>query len=114
MMVKLTETAKNAGRIENFPNDIFFRTILENAQKVHQTIFRDKTLGIDANYVQLLTDVVHARRTLEEQLQTAILSDSRVISDSRPYIFVAAPIDYEFIVATLAILAIGAAFVPLC
>lgn len=72
---------------------------------------RDDDAGSEATHIQLLTDVLALRQRLWE----ALGPDVREAIDRRHevYIAVLAPGGYEFTVATLAVLATGAAVVPM-
>jgi malonyl-CoA/methylmalonyl-CoA synthetase len=97
-----------------FPNELPFTHLLKTAsQKQEHIVIKDTTLGVDANYAQLLTDILHMRDVLREQLPASMLDGHGLIVETTPYIFIVAPVNYEFIVTFLAILSLGGAFVAM-
>lgn len=96
----------------SFPNILLFNTLLRFANRgAQRTAIRDVNFGIERTYSQLLPDVLALRRHIRNQLSTAILTKLR--EEQEVYIAILAPGGYQYTVAFLAILALGAAAVPL-
>ncbi|KAM3415610.1 Malonate--CoA ligase [Cercospora zeina] len=76
-----------------------------------RSCIRDGNTGVEATHVQLLTDVLAFRKRVWASLAT----DVRRALDAREEVYIAilAPGGYEFTVAILAALALGAAVVPM-
>ena len=97
---------------EIFPNSPLFSRLLRFAhQKPPRLVVRDDRLGVEKTHIQLLTDVLALRTALRAILPPAILSN--VDSGVETYIGVLAAGGYEYAVAVLAVLALGAAVVPM-
>ncbi|PHH68333.1 hypothetical protein CDD82_633 [Ophiocordyceps australis] len=100
-----------------FPDEPLFRTILSNSRTNSSVIFQDPTCGgpdgIHATYARLLRDVTSLRRQLYQWLPESMFDGRGRVTKERPYILIQAPANYEFVVASLAVLAIGAALVPI-
>ena len=72
---------------------------------------RDDNDGVERTHAEFLSDVLLLRGVLRENLSSATLKDLDTGRDV--YIAVLAPGSYQFAVAILAVLALGAAVVPL-
>ena len=97
---------------DTLPNTLLFHALLRFANRSPQRIaIRDVNLGIERTYAQLLPDVLSLRRQIRSQLSAATLEKLR--EEQEIYIANLAPGGYEYTVAFLAILALGAAAVPL-
>lgn len=72
---------------------------------------RDADTGKESTYLQLLTDVVALRIRLRQRLGAEVLS--RIEAGNEVYVAVLAGGGYEYAVAMLVVLALGAAVVPL-
>ena len=94
------------------PNSPFFSRLLRYAHRRPPRIaIRDHNLGVEKTYLQLLTDVLALRKAIESTLNlSTLLSLER---GEEIYMCMLAAGGYEYAVAFLAILAIGAAAVPL-
>ncbi|PHH65822.1 hypothetical protein CDD81_1191 [Ophiocordyceps australis] len=103
--------------VSRFPNEPLFRTILSNSRTNPAVIFQDPTCGgpdgTCATYAHLLRDVTSLRRQLYQWLPESMFDGRGRATKERPYILIQAPANYEFVVASLAVLAIGAALVPI-
>lgn len=99
--------------LQGLPNEDFFRNVLNRAKCTPQPILNDTTLGINVGYSQLFTDVLRTREALWERIPSSLLDSQGILLESRPFIGLHTSPNYEFYVATLAILAIGGAIVPL-
>lgn len=95
------------------PNEPIFRRLLENSNSVPGIIINDPTCGVRADYAQLLRDIVVFRQQLYDKLPNDLFDEDGLIRPDSPYILIASPGNYEFIVASFAILAVGGALVPI-
>ncbi|KAJ5428801.1 AMP-dependent synthetase/ligase [Penicillium cf. griseofulvum] len=94
------------------PNLPFFHRILRYAQrKPSPIVIRDLVAGVEKTYHHLVSDVLAFRKVLERSLSHEARSD--LIADKEVYIGLIAPGGYEYTVGFIAILAIGAAVVPM-
>ncbi|KAK0724920.1 hypothetical protein B0H67DRAFT_569137 [Lasiosphaeris hirsuta] len=98
---------------QRLPDEPIFKKLIENGKSNPNVIFQDASCGVDATYPQLLYDIVSLRQRLYEWLPPSLFDDDGRIKEENPYILIVAPANYEFVVASLAVLAIGAALVPL-
>ncbi|KAL4783290.1 hypothetical protein BJX76DRAFT_358153 [Aspergillus varians] len=94
------------------PNVPFFERLLRFAHRQPPRIaIRDLTAGFEKTYLQLLTDALALRRALRASLSS---STTRALDeDEEVFIALIAPGGYEYAVAFAAILALGAAVVPI-
>jgi len=98
--------------IDVLPNGPLFSRLLRYAHRRPQRVaVKDVNAGIEKTHIQLLTDVLALRRAIELMLNPSILVSLRNGDDV--YMSILAPGGYEYTVAFLAILALGAAAVPL-
>lgn len=94
------------------PNMPFFHRLLRYAQRKPSPIaIRDLNAGLEKTYHHLLSDVLALRKILEGRLSTEVQRD--LAADKEVYIGLLAPGGYEYTVGFMAILAIGAAVVPM-
>ncbi|KAE8152784.1 hypothetical protein BDV25DRAFT_170018 [Aspergillus avenaceus] len=84
--------------IEQLPNEPFFHHLLR---------------GVEANYFNLLTDVLYMRQRIRHAVPASMFDSHGRIDSKRPYMIVLAPGNYDYLVAALAILACGGAFAPI-
>ncbi|KAK3674820.1 hypothetical protein LTR78_005164 [Recurvomyces mirabilis] len=109
---RTTNIPSHTGR-NIFPNHGLFSRLLRFAYvQPPRLCIRDVTTGQEATHHQLLSDVLHLRQRLYSQLGPSTLSTLER-QDGAIYIAVLAPGGYEYTVAMLAVLALGAAVVPL-
>jgi malonyl-CoA/methylmalonyl-CoA synthetase len=101
-------------QIGKLPNEPFFEHLIKARNEVQHVVIHDPNSGVDANYTQLFTDVLNMRQAIYEALPRSMFDDKLIIVEEAPFIFVLTPGNYEFIVASLAILGLGGALVPLC
>ena len=95
-----------------FPAHPFFNRLVRFAHAEPPRIcVRDDNTGVEATHVQLLTDVLAYRARVWDALSSKV----RQQLDNREEVYIAilAAGGYEFTVATLAALALGAAIVPM-
>jgi malonyl-CoA/methylmalonyl-CoA synthetase len=90
-----------------------FKRLIENSKSITDVIVDDPTCNVRADYLKLLQDIVTLREQLYESLPDGLFDERGIIHESSPYILIASPGNYEFIVATFAILAVGGAVVPI-
>lgn len=94
------------------PNLPFFEKLLRYAHRRPPTIsIHDVNAGVEKSYTQLLTDALALRRALRGILRPETLTD--LDNDHEVFVAVIAPGGYEYAVAFTAILALGAAVVPI-
>ncbi|KAK2758035.1 hypothetical protein FQN54_004441 [Arachnomyces sp. PD_36] len=93
-----------------FPNDPYFKQLLLAAESYGGVVVGD---GVKADYARLLHDVSSFQSTIRGRLPENILDSNGMVKCQGVYICILAPVSYEFIVAMLAVLAVGAAVVPL-
>ena len=94
------------------PNLPFFHRLLRYAQrKPSPSVVRDLVAGVEKTYHHLVSDVLAFRKVLGRSLSHEARRD--LISDKEVYIGLLAPGGYEYTVGFIAILAIGAAVVPM-
>lgn len=94
------------------PNMPLFHRLLRYAQRKPLPIaIRDLNAGLEKTYHHLLSDVLALRQVLEGRLSTEVRRD--LAADKEIYIGLLAPGGYEYTVGFMAILAIGAAVVPM-
>jgi malonyl-CoA/methylmalonyl-CoA synthetase len=96
-----------------FPDDTIFNTLLPIARELDHTVFHDPAKGINANYDQFMTDVIHMRHQLKKQLSRYLDPQNNSIFAESVLICALAPANYEYAVAVFAILALGGTVVPL-
>ncbi|KAK5171985.1 uncharacterized protein LTR77_003622 [Saxophila tyrrhenica] len=92
------------------PNSPFFTKLLRHAHRGRLAI-RDHLLGVEKTYLDLLGDALSLRSALEKRLDPSVVR--RLRRGDELYIGVLAAGGYEFAVAMVAALAIGAAVVPM-
>ncbi|UKZ52381.1 hypothetical protein TrVGV298_006157 [Trichoderma virens] len=107
-------TFKNdvGGAKEKFPNDAIFTRLLQMSIERPGLLFHDD-YGIDANYDDLIRDVIHVRRLLQKQLPTSSFDANGSLRKDASSIAFLAFSGYNFIVSFLAIAALGGICVPL-
>jgi malonyl-CoA/methylmalonyl-CoA synthetase len=93
-----------------FPNNYLFSKLLRHARR-NRLAIRDVNIGIEKTYGQLLSDVLSLRAHLEVSLPEKVLESIR--KGDEVYIGVLSEGGYEFAVAVLTVLALGAAVVPM-
>lgn len=95
------------------PNDLFMTDLLNhNLTDPNATIIRDHHSNVDASRKRLLLDVLTLRDAIYAQLNYAT-KVNLLNPDVDVFICVMLPPSYEFLVAFMAIFALGAAAVPL-
>jgi acyl-CoA synthetase (AMP-forming)/AMP-acid ligase II len=95
------------------PHTPLFEKLLRHASRSSPRIaVRDLNTGVEKTYLELLTDVLALRKVL----QSALGPDVHKQLSHKEEVFIAllAPGGYEYAVGFMAILALGAAVVPLC
>ncbi|KAJ5577105.1 hypothetical protein N7535_004031 [Penicillium sp. DV-2018c] len=94
------------------PNAPFFHRLLRYAQRTPSPlVVRDLNAGVEKTYHDLLSDVLSLRKALEAALSPEVRRD--LVADKEVYMGLLAPGGYEYTVGFIAILAIGAAVVPM-
>ena len=94
------------------PNSPFFSRLVRFAHDEPPPLaVRDVNLNMEKTYLQLLTDVLAVRNRLRDTLPSKTLREITQGIDT--FIGVLAPGGYEYTVAVLAVLALGAAVVPM-
>ncbi|OQU94401.1 hypothetical protein CLAIMM_00760 [Cladophialophora immunda] len=94
------------------PGSLFFIQLLNHAtQAVATPLIKDLKEGIQRSAIQLLSDVVQLRQVIRAALPPAALQQ---LQDGLPlYLTIVAPGGYEFVVALLAVLSLGAVASPI-
>ena len=92
------------------PNFFLFSRLVRLAHKPLLAC-RDLTFGFTATYAQLLTDTLHLRNTLRQELDPRIVS--RIDNEDEIYILLLGPCGYEFTVGFLGLIALGVVPVPI-
>ncbi|KAJ5749253.1 uncharacterized protein N7511_010949 [Penicillium nucicola] len=94
------------------PNMPFFHRLLRYAQRKPSPVaIRDLNAGLEKSYHHLLSDVLALRKILEGKLGPETRRE--LAADKEVYIGLLAPGGYEYTVGFMAILALGAAVVPM-
>ncbi|KAK6365505.1 putative NRPS-like protein biosynthetic cluster [Exophiala oligosperma] len=93
------------------PNFYFFSRLVRLAYKPQLIAVVDLTFGYTASYAQLLTDVLNFRNVLRSRLSPSVVA--KLDRDEEVYINLLGSAGYEFTVAFLALMALGAATVPI-
>ena len=107
-ILKMTEIIST-----ELPNEPTFDQLLRVSRQINHIIIHDPKHEVDADYAQLLTDLLRMRGSLYEVLPKSLFDEHDILREENPYILILAPGGYEFIVAAFAILSIGGALVPL-
>ena len=94
-----------------FPNFFFFSRLVRLAHKPHLTAVRDVTFDYIASYQQLVTDALHFRNVLYQTLDPSVRA--KLDRDAEVFVNLLGPGGYEFTVAFLALMALGAVIVPI-
>ncbi|CEN61091.1 hypothetical protein ASPCAL07757 [Aspergillus calidoustus] len=95
-----------------FPNLPFFEKLLRFAHRSPPRIaIRDVNLGVEKTYLQLFTDAIALRSVLRRTLNADVLQE--IYHGHEVFIALIAPGGYEYAVAFIAIIALGAAVVPI-
>lgn len=102
-----------AAVIEKFPNDAIFNRLRQLSIERPNLQFHDD-YGVDANYNDLIRDIIHIRRILQEQLPSSSFDEDGLLRKDASSIAFLAFSGYYFIVSFLAIVALGGVCVPLC
>jgi acyl-CoA synthetase (AMP-forming)/AMP-acid ligase II len=94
------------------PNLPFFEKLLRYAHRSPPRVaIRDENAGVEKTYLQLLSDAIALRGVLRRALSADVLQD--IGNDQEVFIALIAPGGYEYAVAFTAIIALGAAVVPI-
>jgi acyl-CoA synthetase (AMP-forming)/AMP-acid ligase II len=97
-----------------FPEDPFFTKLLATAERHGDSIIiRDETDSTEATYSQLLFDVHTLRQALQDRLSSNLLDSNGMVKEEGMSIAIIARGGYKFLVASIAIFAIGAVVLPL-
>jgi len=94
------------------PNSPFFNRLIRFAHEDPLPLaIRDLNTNVEKTYLQLLTDVLAVRNKLRQSLTSEAIEDISQGVDTFIGVFAAG--GYEYTVAMLAVLALGAAVVPM-
>lgn len=95
-----------------FPNDHVFSTFLPRCRDAGGRIaFHEPESGLSVTFDQFVTDIIYQRHYLRNIL-APYLNENGILKEALP-IYVLSTANYEFSVASLAILALGGLIVPL-
>jgi len=92
------------------PNTPFFTQVLRNAHR-NRLAIRDDNAGLEKSYAQLLIDALNLRVKISDALPEEVVT--RLKNEEEVFIGILAPGGYEYAVAMFAVLALGAAIVPM-
>ncbi|KAJ5711002.1 hypothetical protein N7488_005158 [Penicillium malachiteum] len=107
------EAGKMPGTRINFPSDPFFTKLLARAkQRGNSIIINDNTISAQVSYLQLLQDVDNLRQSLRCRLPPGLLDVTGALNNGT-CIAVIARSGYRFLVACIAIFALGGIVLPL-
>jgi acyl-CoA synthetase (AMP-forming)/AMP-acid ligase II len=104
----MTKTAPGS-----FPADPIFTRLLQVAREITHVVVSDPHNGVEADYAQLLSDILQVQTDLLHSLPRSLFGGANFLQKGNPYIFLLSDGSYEAIVAAFAILSIGGAVVPL-
>ena len=93
------------------PNSPFFTKLLRHAHQGRIAIRDHNYQNVSKTYADLLADALALRATIEKRLRAEVVASLKC--GDEVYIGVLAAGGYEFAVATIATLAVGAAVVPM-
>jgi len=93
-----------------FPNTPFFAKLMRHARR-NRLAIRDVNMGIQKTYGDILSDALTLRAVIKSQLSATIIKALK--AGNEVYVGVLSAGGYEFTVAMLAVLALGAAAVPM-
>jgi len=92
------------------PNTPMLSQLLRHAGNGRLAI-RDLNMGVEKTYAELLSDVLHLRNVVDEGLSQPI--KAALANREEVFVGVLAAGGYEYAVAVLAVMALGAAIVPM-
>lgn len=110
------EASNKTGTQINFPSDPFFTKLLARAHQLRNlTIINDNTISVQVSYLQFLLDVNNLRQSLRRRLPLGFLDSNGTFSlaGNGTCIAVIARSGYRFLVACIAIFALGGVILPL-
>jgi malonyl-CoA/methylmalonyl-CoA synthetase len=93
------------------PNTPMLSQVLRHAMVHNRLAVKEKVMGREKNYAELIADVVHLRNIVHEQLSPEIRTS--LDAGQEVFIGVLAAGGYDYVVAFLAVLALKAAIVPM-
>lgn len=97
------------------PNEPFFGKLLGLLQLGDDHVaIDDPYSGIKASISQFLNDVLATRAAIRRAAPAGMLDQHGMVYEQKPFILLLAPCSYSYFVGFFAILALGAAVVPLC
>ncbi|CAG8225081.1 unnamed protein product [Penicillium salamii] len=108
----ITGSLNSANWSQGLPHTAFFRRLLFLAHEGDEVALNDLENDIQATPSRLLRDTLRYRDTLRE-LFGPDLDHRGIVREENRFVIILAPGDYEFMVALCAVLAIGAAVIPL-
>lgn len=95
-----------------FPSDHIFSTFLPRSRDAGSRVaFHEPESGLSVTFDQFVTDIIHQRHHLRKVLFPH-LNEKGILEEALP-VCVLSTANYEFSVASLAILALGGLIVPL-
>ncbi|KAI1612556.1 putative AMP-binding enzyme [Exophiala viscosa] len=94
-----------------FPNFYFFSRLVRLSYNKELVAVKDLTFGYTASYAQLLTDVLNLRNVLLSGFSPEVVA--KLDRDEEVFVNLLGPAGYEFTVAFLALIALGAVTVPI-
>lgn len=94
------------------PSSPLFSKLLLLARRKNQISVRDATHGVEADHRRFLSDIIQFRNAILDMLGPT--SKDRLCLGDEVYIALLGPAGYEYAVGFFAIVALGAAVVPIC
>ena len=94
------------------PSSPLFNKLLLLARRKNKICVRDTTNGIEADHRRFLSDIIQLRNAILEMLDTTAINKLWVAEEV--YIALLGPAGYEYAIGFFAIVALGAAVVPIC
>ncbi|KAH8432318.1 uncharacterized protein LDX57_009957 [Aspergillus melleus] len=90
-------TISNKPDVTTIPDEPLFRRMVDNAtERPSHVVISDKSIGVEADSMRIFADLLHMRNAIRQHEASA-----------DAYISVLMPINYEFVIAILAVLASG-------
>ncbi|KAB8272175.1 hypothetical protein BDV30DRAFT_227580 [Aspergillus minisclerotigenes] len=94
--------------VTKLPNDPIFHQLLKLAKAGQDAVIVDPAREVNADFTQILTDLLQMRREIYARLPTSIFNGTGLVAQEAPfYTFILAPTSYLVFVASYAALSVG-------